>query len=400
MATDQRLNNSVLKWYRPEKARNQAISQIASGFYCVEQEQRIEEVAAELTKLEDVTAVGVTDASGRVTGTIVRNDFFTLLGRPYGRDVLRNLAVREVMTTGPSFKADTNLFSIAEELSTYLQSADISFFPLRDENGGFCGIFSTHDLLLHLSNMTQNDIALARKLQSRIVRERDLVAGESFEFTSYSSTAKGVGGDFYSLLKYDVGKWVLAVCDVSGKGVAASIVTSVIWGMMSIFDFRRGVRPFIQKLNDYVVQTFESEKFVTGLFVSLDESTGEARICDMGHSHIFLFRNGRLLKVTTGQNNLPIGVVPDISPRVSRFVPETGDILMVITDGLIEQENMAGETYEIKRVSAILEKTSDLPVESINDALIEDFERFRGNHHLNDDVTYGIVKFTPQEVVL
>lgn len=400
MGAEQHTASQILRWHRADKARNQAISQIASGFYYVGEEQRIEEVAEQLTRHEEIVALGVVDAQDHVIGTLVRNEFFNMLGRPYGRDVLRNLSVGEVMSKGPTFHYETNLFSIAEELERYLQSAEISYFALTDGENRFRGVFSTHDLLLHLSNMTQNDIALARKLQSRIVRERDLVAGRTFEFSSYSSTAKGVGGDFYTILKHDDSKWIISVCDVSGKGVSASIVTSVIWGMMSIYDFTRGIKPLVRHLNNYIVQSFEAEKFVTGLFISYDEDSGELRLCDMGHSHVFVFRAGRLLKLTVSRRNLPIGVVPDVDPKMSRFVPRENDILLAITDGLIEQENPAGETFEIERVAQIIRAKADLPVEAINDAIIDAFERFRGSHHLNDDVTYGIMKFVPQAVTL
>jgi phosphoserine phosphatase RsbU/P len=393
-------NFKVLTEVDPGKDRNQAISQIASSFLCVDGTKRIETLTEDLTMTESTQAVGVVDTDGRVTGLIVRNDFLNLLGRPYGRDVLRNSLVAEVMTTTQTFKHDANIFSIAEELDAHLKLSEIAYFPLTDEHGGFRGIFSTHDLLLFLSTMTTNDIALARKLLSRIVRERDLVVGRTFEFASHSSAAKGVGGDFYSIFRYTDDDWLISLCDVSGKGIAASIVTSVIWGMMSIYDFKRGLKPFIQKLNNHVAQTFEAEKFITGLFMTYNEASGELQIVDMGHSHLFILRSGKMLRVATNQKNMPIGVTPDADPKVSRFVPRTNDVLLMITDGLVEQENVDGETYSIERVSELLRGLADKPVEEINDRLSDDFETFRGNHHLNDDVTYGIIKFAEQEVVL
>lgn len=392
--------STVLRTVEADTARNQAISQIASQFSYVSSSLRVESLAEALANAEGIAAVGVVDSTGQTVGLVNRNDFFALLSRPYGRDVLRNLEVTEVMSQAPSFRHDTNLFTIAEELDEYLRASEISYFLMDDADGRFRGIFSTHDLLLHLSNMTQNDIALARKLQSRLVRERELVVGSNFEFSAYSASAKGVAGDFYSIQRYSEESWMISMCDVSGKGVSASIVTSVLWGMMSIYDFEQGMRPLIRKLNDYMVRTFEAEKFVTGLFISYDETTRLLQICDMGHSHIFIYRGGRMLRVATNQNNLPVGVVLDIDPKISRFKPQDNDILMIVTDGLLEQENREGEVYSIDRVAAIMERRAESPVEVINEMLIDDFESFRGSHHLNDDVTYGIMKFVEQDVTL
>lgn len=393
-------HSSVLRTVVPENARNQAISQIATQFAYVDRRTRVDALAEALTHAEHIEAVGVVDEEQRVLGLVNRNDFFGLLGRPFGRDVLKNLDVTEVMKEAPTFRDDTNLFTIAEELDDYLKASEISFFPMQDEHDRFRGIFSTHDLLLHLSNMTQNDIALARKLQSRLVRERELVVGSNFEFSAYSASAKGVAGDYYSIQRYTDDEWIISMCDVSGKGVSASIVTSVLWGMMSIYDFRQGIRPLISKLNDYMVRTFEAEKFVTGLFITYDEKQRTLQICDMGHSHIFIYRDHKMLRVATNQNNLPLGVMLDIDPKVSRFVPQQGDILLIVTDGLLEQENAEGGVYSIERVADILEKRAGNPVETINEMMIDDFETFRGNHHLNDDVTYAIMKFVAQEVTL
>lgn len=391
---------SVLQKYSGDVARNQAINQIATEFNYVAADTIIEELANDLNKDDSIRAVGVVDEQRRVKGVIARNELFSLLGRPYGRDVLSRLPVSEVGMKAPRIRFDANIFTAADELDEYLRASEVSYFCLTDDSDRFHGIFSTHDLLLYLSEMTQRDIALARKLQSRIVHERDLVVGKTFEFTSYSQSAKGVGGDFYRIAQTDDEDWVMTVCDVSGKGVSASILTSVMWGMMSIYDFRRGMGPFIREVNSYVMDTFESEKFVTGVFISYNERTGVLQLCDMGHSHIFVFRNGKLQRLNTHNSNMPIGVVADVDPVLNRFVPRENDILLVVTDGLLEQESESQEIFSLERVSSILSTHHEKPVESINDRIISEFEEFRGNHHLNDDVTYIMVKFREQDVRL
>jgi sigma-B regulation protein RsbU (phosphoserine phosphatase) len=320
--------------------------------------------------------------------------------RPYARDVFKNRRIREVMEEPRIFDSKTNLFSVAEEINTEMKKPGISFFVLTNEDEEFNGIFSTQDMLVYLSEMTQNDIALARKLQARIVREREFVVGNTFEFTASSQTAKGVGGDFYDIRRYGDDRWAAAFCDVSGKGIAASIVTSVIWGIMSTYDFRRGLTNFVKELNDYIVRTFESERFITGIFLSYNEVSQELEICDMGHSHLYLFRKGRFVKIKNSQNNLPIGVVPDFTPRSNVIKPREQDLLFLLTDGLTEQENEDGEPYSIDRVASILREHHGVPVETTCDRLLTDFHSFRGHHALGDDVTFALLRFVRQEVML
>jgi len=224
--------------------------------------------------------------------------------------------------------------------------------------------------------------------------------GERLELVASSHTAKGVGGDFYKVIQYERGRWLVALCDVSGKGVAASIITSVLWGMMSIYDFRNGMLPFIRQVNSYLVRTFETEKFVTAVFLDYDEATGEVSVCDLGHSHLFLFRQGQMRTIRTNQNNLPLGISPDLDPRTDTFRPRPSDLLFVITDGLIEQANLEGEEYSLSRIAALFGGHQSAPVETISDRLLEDFNRFRGRRPLGDDVTWALMRFARQTVIL
>ncbi|NBC30043.1 MAG: SpoIIE family protein phosphatase [Spirochaetes bacterium] len=395
-----REEKNILQYYRQPKVRNQAISNLASDLYFVRDSEMIQVLADNLRKSTDVQAVGVVDDHGRVVGMIVKDDFFNTMVRPYARDVFKNRPVREVMTRARTFDSDINLFTVAEDINQEMKSHGIHYFILTNREQEFRGIFSTQDVLVYLSQMTQNDIALARKLQSRIVRERELQVGESFEFIASSHKAKGVGGDFYDIRKYSDTNWVLAFCDVSGKGVSASIITSVIWGMMSIFDFTQGLATFVRRLNEYIVRTFESEKFVTGVFLDYNERSGELEVFDMGHSHLFLFRKGRLIRLKNSRNNLPIGVMPDLDPGFDTIRPWKNDTLFLLTDGMIEQDNNAGEVYSMDRIGRILRENISLPVELTGDALLSDFNTFRGQHHLNDDVTFALMRFAHQEVTL
>jgi sigma-B regulation protein RsbU (phosphoserine phosphatase) len=395
-----REEKNILEYFEPPQTRNQAISKLASDLYYVRETEMIEVLADNLRTSKDVQAVGVVDAQGTVVGMVVKDDFFNTMVRPYARDVFKNRPIREVMSQARTFNGDLNLFTVAEEINDDMRAPGIQYYILTNHEQQFRGIFSTQDMLVYLSEMTQNDIALARKLQSRIVRERELQVGSSFEFMASSLKAKGVGGDFYDIRRYSDSNWVLAFCDVSGKGVSASIITSVIWGMMSIFDFSQGVATFVKRLNDYIVRTFESEKFVTGVFIDYNEKSGELQVCDMGHSHLFLFRNGKMVRLKNSRNNLPIGVMAENEPGFDTIRPRTKDLFFLLTDGMIEQDNNAGEVYTIEQIAQVLRKNMSMPVESVGESLLKDFEGFRGQHHLNDDVTFALMKFAPQDVTL
>lgn len=390
----------ALKSYQPEKYPSHSIRLLASELNYVYADELILDVAEDLRHDDTIQAVGVLDDDDTVIGAVIRKDFFARLSRPFAQDLYKNRIVREITTAVEVMSSDENVFTVAEAIDDQLKDQSTTFYLLADEEQSFHGLFSTQDMLIYLSDITQADISLARTLQSRIVRERDLVVGKRFEFASASLSAKGVGGDFYNIRNYAEGRWVVALCDVSGKGVAASIVTSVLWGMMSIYDFRRGLGGFLRELNRYIMTTFEAEKFITAVFLDYNEEDSTIQICDLGHSHLFLHRGGRFGKLRNKHGNLPLGVVPELDPKLSLFRPTDDDVLLLLTDGLIEQPDAAGSEYSVDRVATLISNNAAQPVESIADRLISDFQRFKGRRHLHDDMTFGIIKFTPQEVTL
>lgn len=390
----------VLRRLPNKRINNQSIARLASSFVFVYQHERVFDLLDAMRSEEKLQAVGVVDDEERVVGMVVRRDFFATMARPYAQDVFRNHPVSEIMSVPRMFNGDANLFSVADEIDEEMRLPGVSYYLLTFSGDRFAGVFSSQDMLVYLSHITQSDIALARKLQARIVREREFVVGKRLEVIAASRTAKGVGGDFYEIREYSPGRWVIAMCDVSGKGVAASIITSVLWGMMSIYDFNDGMVPFIKKLNNYLVRTFETEKFVTAVFLDYDESTGNVEVCDLGHSHLFMYRGGKMLKIKTNQNNLPIGIVQDIEPRVDRFTPHPEDLVFLITDGLVEQENEMGEEYSMNQVSEVFAQHGKMPVEVISDRLLDDFNKFRGKRALSDDVSWTLMRFTEQDVTL
>lgn len=393
-------DREVLRGIEQGRTGSHTIGRLASSRHFVHPETTVEDVADALRKNEGVFALAVVDVRRKVLGIVVRRQFFATMVRPYAREVYKKRAISDVMESAVTMRNDMNTFSVADSLESVLEEQEIAYYVLVASDDTFAGIFSSLDLLVYLSRMTQEDIELARELQARIVRDRSLVVGKRFEFAATSESARGVGGDYYDVREYAPGRWVFAFCDVSGKGVAASIITSVLWGMMNAYDFNAGVGEFIVRLNAQIARTFESEKYVTGVFLDYDENENRVRICDLGHSHVYIRRNGVLRKVASSKHNLPIGISPELNPKFTTFVPERDDMLVLVTDGLLEQQNDEGAVFPFAIVTELFEEEGDRPVEALAGRLSREFHAFRGHRHLGDDVTAMLLRFAEQEVTL
>ncbi len=375
------------------KIHDQSIRKIAVNLYYVAGDSLITDVVDALNRTISLPAVAVVDKGMHVLGILINREITGLLSRPYGRDVLRKKTAAELCTRASTFNIHDNIFSVAEIIDTEMKAPGISYYIITDDNQRYQGIFSTKEMLIYLSQLTTQDIATARRLQARIVKEKEYIDTPNLEIISSSVPAKGVGGDFYTIHKYSNTNWLLAICDVSGKGVGASVLTSVLWGLMSIYDYTKGLKTLVQELNNYIIRTFEGEKFVTAIFIDFNEISGKAVICDMGHSHIFVFRNSELHRLKTNSTNLPVGIMPDVDIVLNSFHMKEHDILFLLTDGLVEQVGMDNTEYSMKRIETILNSNTDQPLEKAHTTIQNDFSQFRGKKQLHDDVTYIFLKF-------
>lgn len=389
---------SVLKCNTVENIHGEVLVKIATNFYYCYEDESIVDLSRDMAIDEEIMAVAVVNRDLQLKGIVTRKYLFDILGKPYGRDVMKFKRVSKVCKTVPIYDYLRNIFSVSDELSDLLQKGKIHYFALTKNKTEYVALFSTQEMLIYLSAITQKDITLARSLQTSIVKEETLISEDDLSIMGASRMAKGVGGDFYSVKKIKNGKWSLSICDVSGKGVAASLVTTAISGMFSVFSYSKGTSSLIKRANEYLYNSFEAQKFVTGMFMEFDPSTGECVFYDMGHSYIFVFRENKLFRIKTRNDNLPLGITPDIEASPDTLILKPQDVLLLITDGISEQTNEQKEEYGEHRMRDLIRKHQNANVEDLRELkedLFKDIYRFRGVQPQHDDMTVLFLKYHP-----
>lgn len=384
----------VLQKYIPNSVGSgQAISRIVTQYYYVHQGDKIQDLADDIKEVDTIRAIGVLDDYNKPLGVIVVNELLMLLSRPYGRDVLKNHPVTEVMQQVRVFSSDRHILGVAEEIYIEMKSVKINYFCLTNQDDTFAGIFSTRNMLVYLSEITRVDIVLAKTVQGNIMKEYQHIETPNFEFLGFVCMAKEIGGDFYYIKNYKKNNWIISICDVSGKGIAASLITSVIGGMMNMYDYSKSLANFISKLNDYIYHTFGLDRFVTGIFMQFDEETGNISFHDFGHSYMYIMKGNKVLSLKSSKDNIPLGIETDIAPRENRLCLKKGDILLLLTDGFFDQLNIKRNNYTIQRIIAIIKRNKDKPYKRIKSLLMDDFHTFRGSQPQIDDVTFIMLKY-------
>lgn len=386
-------HHGVLGEAAPGARSAQAISTLAASRTFASAETAIEDLADAMEGDSELFAVGVVDDAGAPTGLVLRSELFAQLGRPYGREFYKRKPVSTLAQKTRVFRDDLNILSVADMLARELREPHSSFYLLADTTGRFSGVFSTRNLLVHLSDITARDIALARRIQTSIVQERHEAAGGKLAVACASTTAKEVGGDFYLVKKLDDARHLVAVCDVSGKGIAASLITSVLGGFFDGYEATTAMKEFVARLNRYIHDTFQLEFFVTGIIATFDERTGETVLCNLGHSYLLLMEGGTLFRLGQSMANPPLGINPDLVPLSRGFHLKPGALIVFFTDGVVEQTNARGEEYSPRRLWAHLKKSGSLPPREISESLSADLATFRTNEPQKDDMTWVILRY-------
>jgi len=197
------------------------------------------------------------------------------------------------------------------------------------------------------------ELEAARAVQLRLVPPAGNVPG--FHIESAYLPAAHVGGDFYHIRRYDDGSLLAVVGDVSGKGLPAAIAVSAIVGALQAMPDLEPAR-VLGALNRGVY-TNANGGFVT-CCAAVISADGKAAIANAGHLPPYLCSSrsaepgARAIELPV-EFGLPLGIIPDAEYSETALELAPGDTLTLLTDGVVEARNSAGELFGFDRTAAI-----------------------------------------------
>jgi serine phosphatase RsbU (regulator of sigma subunit) len=237
------------------------------------------------------------------------------------------------------------------------------------------------------------ELAAAAMAQKWIMPKRDTRHGP-FTLIGESRPGQVVGGDFFDIIPLSETKLAVAVGDVSGKGIAASVLMTATQGYLhaALHDHADAALA-VTKANHFVNPRRPENKFVTmwvGIF-DLDAQT--LSYVDAGHSYAIVKRKDGSFEQLDKGGGLPIGVDDDTPYQGESVRIEPGDTVMIVSDGIIEQFALgtSGATrrqFEIAGVQQSMQNDSPDPVADLFNAVIT----HAGTDQLADDATAVMVR--------
>ena len=397
------INNILFKTIK-KVSFSETISKIVSNRYYILEETPLIDLVDTLTDFPEILAVGVIKRDGSIKGIIVRKTLLGLFSKAFGREIFSRETVSSYLTGYPDkvavctryFDIKDNIFSVSTLVKEQLNGSENLYFIVKNKNL-FYGIFNSRDILIYLAAITQQDFTLSKKVQSKIVKEKDMSLTKNFAYSAVSSMALDVGGDFYTIKKITPDTFFIALCDVSGKGISASLVSSFLYGFINSYEYKKGLKQFVIDLNDNLFSSFSGEKFVTGIFITFNEKTGLMTSLDMGHSHFTIIKEKKVVPADIEKTNMPLGISASLSIKVQHQNISRGDRFFLTTDGLLEQDNNQGKMYSLDTAYKVISTNGNKDINEITNSILKDFNNFKEGVVQHDDITFILCEYPKSE---
>jgi serine phosphatase RsbU (regulator of sigma subunit) len=228
----------------------------------------------------------------------------------------------------------------------------------------------------------QQELAIAASIQQRLMA----VTIPEVPYASIygrNLSCREIGGDFFDVVQTADGLAVV-LTDVSGKGVSAALLGSILQGMIYSQLISGGeLKDIATNVNRFLCQKVLGEKYATVIIARL-KPNGELELINCGHVPPVLVQGRKVSRLT--ESNLPVGLIQFAEYDSLRCRLNPGDRLLLVTDGVTEAEDAAGEMFGNERL-----EQAALSAEAF-DQILADVRSFCGAVPLSDDCT--IVELT------
>ena len=229
------------------------------------------------------------------------------------------------------------------------------------------------------SRRYQQELGIAAMIQQRLMT----VTIPEIPFARINAKnlpCRDIGGDFFDVISTPDGL-TLVLTDVSGKGISAALLASILQGLIyAQVSARVPLSEIAHTTNEFLCKKVMGEKYATTIIVRVCAS-GEVEYVNCGHVEPILVSKGQVQRITGG--NPPVGLLLDVDYHPTRVRLGHGDRLVLVTDGVTEAENANGEFYGDER----LEQAAGEHPHSNFEHILQSVRKFCGETPLNDDCT-------------
>ncbi|HYS96427.1 MAG TPA: GAF domain-containing SpoIIE family protein phosphatase [Chthoniobacterales bacterium] len=243
-----------------------------------------------------------------------------------------------------------------------------------------------------------HDLAIARDIQ-RILLPAEAPIVNGFEISGMNVPARQVSGDYFDYIKVDDERLGVAIADVSGKGIPASLIMAICRSVLrSQAIGNPSPADVLQKVNRQLYPDIKEDMFISMAYLVLDHVRGGVTLARAGHDAPLLYQQKSQNVTPLKTPGMVVGIDSgDVFDRLTTDVAvplERNDCILLYTDGITEALDNEGNEFGLERTIGSVHSSAKEGAQAIVTRLIDDLRNFVGSTPQNDDITMIAIRKT------
>lgn len=239
------------------------------------------------------------------------------------------------------------------------------------------------------------DLELSQKVQKALLPQQ-LPHIPGLELAVFNRPAQIVGGDYFDFFHFADGSHGLAIADVAGHGMSASLLmASVQTALLTLAPTTNSPADVLNHLNRFFLHNVHLTTFVTLFLARFDPARRTLTYSNAGHNPPLLYHsqtNGSEPAAWLAPTAAAIGLIEEFEPGLETVTLAQGDLLLLYTDGVTEAINPAEEQFGKERLAALVQQEAGSPARMVVQALRQGLQEFIQGQPLADDTTIVVGK--------
>ncbi|MCZ6697327.1 MAG: SpoIIE family protein phosphatase [Planctomycetota bacterium] len=243
---------------------------------------------------------------------------------------------------------------------------------------------------MRLAERLDRQVKLASEVQRRMI-PAEAPETSVYSFGCIYEPSSELAGDFYDFFEFPNGDIGLVIADVVGKGVPASLMMASSRAVIrSYANVGADVGSVVAGVNHRLCKDTQENEFVTAFYGVLSADGRRLTYCNAGHEPMLLLRDGRIHELSV--HGSPLGIDCDSEFAQSIQLLEAGDVLVLLTDGVLEAVNYDDVSFGRERLHASIQRHAALPARFLAKQILWDVRRFSGLASRHDDITMVVTR--------
>ena len=251
----------------------------------------------------------------------------------------------------------------------------------------------THDQLYEKNELINKELFAARKIQQFIIPE-------SFSHVTYPHIfgrympMEDIGGDFYDCYTISPDETGILIADVTGHGIPAALIVTMTKMIFSIYAPKyKSTAGLFSRVNFEIKEMLLENQYITGFYAIYNKSKGILRFTNAGHVQPYIYRRSKNKTIALDTNGFFLGILDDANYEEKGIRIESGDRLILYTDGVTELKNTEKIDFGTERLISFILNKKDVFGESFCDELISSLHKHCHRDKRNDDIAFLNIEF-------